>query len=578
MKSIKNRSLFIAMLSAFALSSCQDMPEVGDSLGSVEASSYTQSTSCSEGTSVPENSSSTYPEIHIRDMDNGVIVVLEGNEQVPLQGYSFRVDNLNEEFTLKLRELTVKETGEKLLRGVMSLYLADVNKDGYLDFVYTDDGGDRYRSEAGTWVAIYDYHNDAELFRLDEPLKYDYEFGFENHEIVVGKWGNDKYDTYNVLRSGRPFAGKGILDYSDLPITVNWQNYLNIDSFTLRVTTADSARTPMPLMPSQPPKEDLGVLIYPDDNTWIIEHAKVNKAYCITSTIARKSGNYDDLPDHLSVAYHGHALFKQAIASKTEDNVIVSFLGQGTLEDWSNKSISIEICVDSLVYTIIFKFDSLEPSSDTQALKEVMGWDFTKQELVQFTREYIPGPRFNPYSEEEYPFMDVSIVREGESTRYGYSLLEATVAEIDPALVDHSLSVGHYNFITSAGTFTIDEHLPFLENGGSYYSVLNNLQDVRYALSSTETYMRFRDGHNEITVENPSASVLKVLQNANKILFKSDSHYLTEQESNTLKSKSEYTFTIAGNNFYVLGDKEMISDDLRFEVISSNDFSSLFAE
>ena len=71
MKRIKNRSLFIAMLSAFALSSCQDMPEVGDSLGNVEASSYTQSTTCSGGTSVPENSSSTYPEIHIRDMDNG---------------------------------------------------------------------------------------------------------------------------------------------------------------------------------------------------------------------------------------------------------------------------------------------------------------------------------------------------------------------------------------------------------------------------------------------------------------------------------------------------------------------------
>ncbi|MBR4274765.1 MAG: hypothetical protein IKQ34_01985 [Bacilli bacterium] len=577
MKSIKNRSLFAILLSAFALSSCQEMPKVDDSLGNVEASSYAQSTTCSGGTSVPESSSSTYPEVHIRDMDNGVIVVLEGNEWIPLQGYSFRVDNLNEEFTLTLRELTVKETGERLLRGVMSLYLADVNKDGYLDFVYTNNGADRSRNEVGTWVGIYDYHNDAELFRLDEPLKYDYEFGFENHEIVVGKWGNDKYDTYNVLDSG-PFVGKGILDYSHSTITVNWQNYLNIDSSTLRVTTSDSARTPMPLLPSQQPTEDQGVLIYPDANTFIIENVKADKAYCITSTIARNSGNYDDLPDTLPVAYHGHALFKQAIASKTEDNVIVSFLEQGTLEDGANKSISIEICFDSLVYTIIFKFDSYQSLSDAQTLKEAMGWSFTKEQLVQFTSESIPGSHFDQRSEEDDPFMHVSIVREGEATRYSYSLLEATVAEIDPALVDPSYTVGHYNYITSSGTYTINEHLAFLENGGSYYSVLNKLREFRYALNSTETYRRFRDGHNEITVQNRSGSVLKVLQNANKILFKTNGHYLTEEESNRLKSECEYTFTIAGNNFYVLGNKEMISDDLRFEVISNNDFSSLFAK
>ena len=76
MKSIKNRSLFIAMLSAFALSSCQDMPRVDDSLGSVsDTSSSAQSVTCSGGTSVPETSSSEFPQASVREMDNGVIVI-----------------------------------------------------------------------------------------------------------------------------------------------------------------------------------------------------------------------------------------------------------------------------------------------------------------------------------------------------------------------------------------------------------------------------------------------------------------------------------------------------------------------
>ena len=580
MNSLKNKSLFVLMLSTFALSGCQGTLPIFGAQGSNGAQpssgTLTSNTPGTHGGDV--SSDETRPVPHLRDMDNGVIVVMERNEWAGLfltEGYSFRIDNLNEEFTLELDELLIKETNTTVLRDIDTLYFADVNNDGYLDLVYTSGYG-RLRKEVGTWIGVYDYHNQTELFRMDEPLKYEYEFGFENHQIVVRKYSDDSYDTYNDLDYG-DLVGKGILNYSQPTITIDWQNYLNADSSTLRVTTADSTRTPMPLKAAEGPIEDLGALIWQNNNTFIIEHAVVDKAYCITSTITRGGGNYDDLPNYLPVGYHGHALFKQAIANKTEDNVVVSFLGQFDLEDAERQSITIDVCFDSIEYTIIFKFDHLELSPDTQTLKEAMGWDFTKQQLVQFTNEYIPGSHFDQRSEEDDPFMHVSIVREGESTRYSYSLLEATVSEIDPALVDPSYTVGHYNYITSSGTYTINEHLAFLENGGSYYSVLNKLRDFRYALSDAETYKRFRDGHNEITVENRSGSVLKVLQKANKILFKSDGHYLTEQESNRLKSESEYTFTIAGNNFYVLGDKVMISDDLRFEVISSNDFSSLFA-
>ena len=193
MKSIKNRSLFIAMLSAFALSSCQDMPRVDDSLGSVsDTSSSAQSVTCSGGTSVPEASSSEFPQASVREMDNGVIVIKQANEQIPSGGLSFRVDSLNEDFTLYLSSLYVKGEDKSFVGTLDSLFLADANKDGYLDFIYTTADG-RSLKNAGFWVRVYDYHNDKELFKLDDPKIWDYEMNFEDHRIVVEKYNTDYY-------------------------------------------------------------------------------------------------------------------------------------------------------------------------------------------------------------------------------------------------------------------------------------------------------------------------------------------------------------------------------------------------
>ena len=575
MKSIKTKSLFAILLSAFALSSCQDMPKVSDSLGSVpESSSSTQSVTCSGGTSVPEildseASSSITPEVRLHDLDNGVMVVMQADERIPLDGYSFRIDNLNEEFTLELRNLYIKGTRTRILRDVYTLFFADINQDGYLDFVYTSGDG-RSRQSAGKWIGVYDYHNETELYKLDESGKYDYEFFFEDHEIVVKKYNTDIFDTDNVIELNR-LMGKGTFVYLHRTIGIDWQNFLNIDSSTLSVTTADSARTVMPLMPSQPPVEDLGVLIYPDSNTLVIEHACVDKAYCITSTITRNSGDYSDLPAHLPVGYSGHALFKQAVSSNRQDNVVVSFLGKLDSEDIEKQSVSVGVFLDSLETTIIFKFDTFEPSPDSKTLKEATGWNFAKQSLTEFSHEYIPGAPFNSFSEEEFPFMYVSVANEEYAANYSYSLLEGTVFEIDPALVNHNYPVGHYNYKTNAETYTLNEHLAFLESGGSFYTVLTGSRDFKYALSNGENYYRFRDEHTEITAQKRSPSGTKVLENANKIIFKRETVRTIEERV------PDYKLTIAGNTFEIMDYKTMIKGSTRYTAVSSYDFSSLYA-
>ena len=564
MKRIKNKSLFAILLSAFALSSCQDMPRVDDSLGSVpESSSSTQSVTGSGGTSVPKiigsdaSSSSTRPQASVREMDNGVIVIKQIDESVPLQGFSFRIDNLNEEFTLKLRDLTIKDTDQRILRDIDTLFLTDINKDGYLDFVYTSGDG-RSREDVGDWIGVYDFHNRTNLFKIDEPLEYNYHFTFEDHQIVANKRSTDYYNTENVLNEGR-LVGRGLLSYSNSAVSINWQNYLNADAIDISITTADSSRTPITMRQGQ------------EENTYIVEHAPVDKAYCITTTIVRNNGNYDDLTAALSVGYTGRPRFMQGSANNHQDNVVVGFLETFKTEDIEAQSMSIGICVSSQNFKIVFEFDALEVSPDTQNLMQAMGWSFTKQELVEFDHEFIPGAAREPDSEEDFPFMCHYVASNAESTKYSYSLLEKKVSEIDPALIDYAFSIKHYIYKTSNQTYTINEHGAFVDNGGAFYAVLGSRADLRHACNSSVSYYRFRDEHTEITVEKRSPSGTKVLKNANKIIFKRETVTAVEEKV------PDYKLTIAGNTFEIMDYKTMIKGSTRYTAVSSYDFSPLYA-
>ena len=563
MKRIKNKSIFAIVLSAFALSSCQDMPKVDDSLESVEASSYAQSVTCTGGTSVPEiigsdaSSSSTYPQASVREMDNGVIVIKQIDESVSFRGFSFRIDNLNEEFTLDYSELTITNTDQRILRDINTLFLADINKDGYLDFVYTSGDG-RSREDIGDWIGVYDFHNRTNLFKIDEPLEYNYHFTFEDHQIFANKRSTDYYNTENVLNEGR-LVGKGLLSYSDSAVSINWQNYLNADSIDISITTADSSRTPITMRQGQ------------EENTYIVEHAPVDKAYCITTTIVRNNGNYDDLTTALSVGYTGRPRFMQGTANNRQDNVVVGFLETFKTEDIEAQSMSIGICVSSQDFKIVFEFDALGLSPDTQNLMQAMGWSFTKEELVEFSREYIPGAAMAPDSEEDFPFMCHYVARNAESTKYSYSLLEKKVSEIDPSLVNYAFSIKHYIFKTSNQTYTLNEHGAFVDNGGAFYAILGGRGNFRYACNNADGYYRFRDEHTEITVEKRSGSVLKVLENANKIIFKRETVTAVEEKV------PDYKLTIAGNTFEIMDYKTMIKGNTRYTAVSSYDFSPLYA-
>ena len=558
MKNSKNKLSFVAvLLSVFLLSACQQ-DQIDESCSRLETStsSVSQSSSDTSGTS----SGSIGGQAYVRDRDNGVIVIEQIYESTPLEGLAFKVDSLNEEFILELRDLYTKDENKRVLSSVNSLFLADVNKDGYDDFIYTCSS--RLMKEAGTFVVVYDYHNGKELYRLDEPNEFDYTLVFTNHQILVNQHTADYYESKNYFEVGR-LVGEGVLDYSGSEITTNWNNFLNLDSMNMRVTTADALRTPMALKRGQ------------EENTLIIEHARADKAYCITTNAVRNSGNYDDLPGELPVGYRllsGFSRIVQSIANNHQDNVIV-VVNPAMLSESGDTSASLELSVSGATHKIVFEFENLDYSADAHTLKGSLGWNFSKESLEQYSHEYIPGKM----DEHDYPFMYVSVARSGDATKASYNLLEGVVAEIDPALVRADVSMEHYIFKADGETYTFDGYGPYLKNGGDFYMVLYS-KDYSWANSNSEGYLRFRDNRTEVSAmsvaytESGLYVTTKVITNATAILFDR-----REVFTNTnLERGAKYTLEIAGNTFYIKDAKTMVKGRYEYTVVSEHDFSSLF--
>jgi len=557
MKSFKkSTSLIVALLSVLTISGCQNVPN------SDSQNSNTSSTSDEDSNSSFGFPYTSYPEAYPRDPVNGVTVIKQPNEAFPKGEMTFRVDSLDTEFYVKLSDLFEKGTDKRLINSVYSLYLADVNKDGYLDFIFSTGSG-RPMKAAGVWIGIYDYHNQELIYSLDDPGQYDYRLSFEEGKFCVTQYTTDYFDSNNVFEKDR-MVGKGILDYSGEEITTKWQNYLNVDSYDFNVTLADKTRTPVTMKPSS------------EANTYVIENASVDDAYCITTNIKRNSGNYDDLTTDLCVGYrlNGYYRLIQATANNRQDNVIVS-LKASNLKYNESKSAVVEVCVSSFIYKIVFQIDTYDYASDHKTLIEYFGWNFTRSDIVEFYSEFIPGVDDNRYGEESYPFVYISVASNQEATETSYDILEAKVVEIDHALVKKLESPSRYYFKTNDNSYSCCVHNAMFEYNDVFYLIINS-RNYSYAFGASNGYVRFRDTYSEITVE-PSVPGLTshVIQNANSIRFQQRSINTTAQVEQ-YERRRQYEFTIAGNKFYIIDSKTMVKGNAKYEVVTDNDFSSLF--
>ncbi len=549
MKKILNKSILIAsLLGALIITGCKDLPFNSIGSGTDDTSSASSSV---------DNCISYQGETL-----NGVTTILEPGQACPVEGLTFEVESLNQEFLLKGNDLYVKDADRWFLSFVTTLYLADANKDGHVDFIFTS-LGERSMNDAGVWVGVYDYKNSQYIYRLDDPNEFDYRVYFSENNFVVEKASGDYWNSKNVIERGR-VVGKGILDFSGARITTKWQNFLNIDSYDLSVTLAGKDRTPVEVKPTI------------ESDTYVVENASVDNAYCITTNIKRNSGNYDDLTEDLPVGYrlNGDYRLIQATANNRQDNVIIN-LDAYNLKYKETKSAVVEVCVSNFIYKIVFQFDTYDYAADHKTLIKELGWNFTKTDIVKFYTEFIPGSGDDSYGEESYPFVYVSVAGNEEATQTSYNILEGKVVNIDPALVKKLEYPSTYNFKTSDNKYTLLTHDSFIEYNGNFYLIIY-ARDYSYAFGLSNGYVRFRDAYKELRVEAYVPGLEShVVQNATDILFQQKS-INTEAQRETLKNNAQYTFNIAGNQFYIIDAKTMILNSAKYEVVSEADFSSLF--
>lgn len=548
-KIMKQATLISTLLGSLIITGCQGISMPSTSSNSSDGTSSVFSSSENNQSSSHEN-------------EYGVTVIKEENDTVPDEGITFTVESLNKEFCLKGRGLYATDTDTIIIAPLYNLYLADANKDGCLDFIFTTTSGRSY-DNAGVWVGVYDYKNSQMLYELNDPNEFDYRIHFSAPSFIIEKTNTDYWNSDNFLETGR-LVGKGILDYSGEKVTTKWENFLNIDSCNFNITLAGKDRTPVPLKTTG------------DNNIFIVEHASVDNAYCITTNVTRNSGKYDDLTSDLPVGYrlNGDYFLVQSIASNIQDNVII-YLDSAYLEYNKKTSAVVEVCVSNFIYNIVFEFDTYEYDANHATLIGTLGWTFASSDIVEFSYEYIPGPYNNPYSEEEFPFTCVSVGSGRGKAKEIYRMLEGLVVEIDPALVKTTTHLVHFFFKTSDNKYTFTRQNPFIQINDSYYIIIY-AQYYANAINTTKEYVRFRDGHSEIRVEpvNPGLTP-QVIQNATSILFKQWSNYPSEALED-YKNNASYTFTIANNLFYIIDAKTMVMGSSKYEVASEADFSSLF--
>lgn len=551
MKKILNKSILIAsLLGALIITGCKDLPFNSIGSGTDDTSSASSSV---------DNCISNQGETL-----NGVTTILGLGQACPVEGLAFKVESLNQEFLLKNNDLYVKDADRWFLSFVATLYLADANKDGYLDFIFTS-LGERSMNDAGVWVGVYDYKNSQYIYRLDDPNEFDYRVYLSENNFVVEQTSSDYWNSKNVIERGR-LVGKGILDFSGAQITTKWQNFLNIDSYDFNVTISNSSRTPVTLKTGE-------------DNTFIVEHASVDNAYCITTNIIRNNNNYNDLTSDLPVGYrlNGDYRLIQAVANNKQDNVIITL--DATKLAYNECDVAtVEVCVSGFIYKIIFDFDTLDYDPNHTTLMETLGWSFPRSHLLEFTREYIPGPDNDPYTEEENPFLTVSTVtvdNNREAVEESYKILEAKITEIDPALVDTSRNPCTYIFKTRNNAYSYTSQGSYIKYNNSYYLMVY-AENYSYALGVSTAYLRFRDERSEIRVEALVPGLeSQVIQNATDIIFKS-TNISNHDQVERYKQNASYTFNIAGNQFYIIDAKTMILNSGKYEVVSDADFSQLF--
>lgn len=449
---------------------------------------------------------------------------------------------------------------DRLLFYPCTLYLYDVNQDGYRDFCYYSTEGSLMGQNA--CVKVYDYRNQEEIFCLDDYGEFNYYLIKENGKLVISQYlsaSGYHLDTANRL------VAKAHFEYKNGEVKAKWLNNLNVDNVSFRITATDGSQS---FYVSS---------LQEDTITYIVNNARVDTLYHLKINVSRENGKYDDLTENLPVSYRltGDYNITQAKASNIEDNVYIN-LKPDVIKKNEQSDVTISINVSGHLFNIRFTNIDINYKEGILTLREALGWNFSKDEVTKYRYETISGSYNNVTPEEYDPFVNVYECTNSDAIQSKYDGLDSLVVEVDPALAYVEKYPMSSFYATSEGEYVVRTSNGYIINNGKYYLIIkNNAGD--YAPTSG-SYLRFRDNRSLIGVHaNISGYEDRTLYSLNKIIF--DEDYITNSQKNLYKAEeARYSINVAGNIFYIKDATTMFNNRYVYNVVSKFNFSQLFSE
>lgn len=454
---------------------------------------------------------------------------------------SFEVKELNTSpFYLDENQNIVDRNNVQVLNAGASLYIYDVNNDGFRDFCVTE------QSSSGAYctsLKVYDYQNKEEILNYQEAGRFNYYFEINNNKLGVFK----THGKYNESR-----YGEGVINYA-YKDHIKWDNIFDIKSIDVAFTYADPDHTEVRIR---------------NNNNLI--YTSVNKVSTYLLSLDVKGTNQTIYPDDF---------YAPISFISNSDNVVISnplkdkpftyalyFMGN---ED----SYSVEMNFSGISKTLFF---TAEPDSSSPFV------NLTLSNLLSWASQ-VTLPNIEEIAiKEEKLGSSIPESSRGIGTLYEFtddsnsSVLEEyfdeVLFEVDKEDFN-SDDLTNYTYIitTDEGEYEFEGKGNLFFVGDRCFMARKPLELNRFSANQT-SYFFDREVQVISMVPCEEGKATKTIANPEDIVL---SKKLALNESIV---DACFTFNIRGATYYVLNNKKFLDSSARYvyEITSETDFSSLF--
>ena len=518
----------LLLLTAFALSSCE--------MNAISSESSFNNGSITSSFSEESHSSNDKEKLKPFKVYDYYL-----DDSIP-EPFSFTLDEFDDKtFCFDEKRRITNEAYGTVVSPASAVYVFDANNDGYRDFclVNSDGSGVIY-----WYVTIYDLHNQKEIFRHWERLRYSYFLELIENNLYVRQ--------VNVYYSDETI-NKGKISFDKTKgVYIDWNKNYDIIDFDVKITYADPKHTPLTFTKQ---KDDYHVIV--DGVSQYFFDIDIHT-------------NVDYGEEYLPVSFAmPNNRFSLSRVSKTNSIQRYCFF----FTDNSGPECTTLITVSNITKAFIFSVRSSGPYS---TLGDVISWskDISLENMTKFEYEHESTLSALPSSSRHiYRFYD------RDAFSKAIANFNQVAFEISPDdfgfLTDDFQFRYTYRFYVDEQMYSYQAFSNFVEFNGKWYKE-RTVFEVYSSSKESERLYAFPSNTEEVPIYN-SLDETETGKSAN---YLSDLLFEEATAQANIKDDAKYYFVINNTKYYILSPKTFAYsaavNSRIYTIVSDKDFSSLF--